>query len=89
MRLLSKVLFIAIVVSLSVKEYAKATHIRAAEITSRRVSNTSLQYEFTLTGFTDTGSPVRFGDGIINFGDGFEVHNLTIISIIKVSGDTK
>ncbi|GJM29999.1 MAG: hypothetical protein DHS20C17_26340 [Cyclobacteriaceae bacterium] len=51
----------------------EATHIRAAEITSRRLSNVSLQYEFTLTGYTDTGSPVRFGDGMINFGDGEEV----------------
>jgi len=50
-----------------------ATHIRAAEITSRRVSNVALTYEFTITAFTDTQSPVRFGDGIINFGDGTEV----------------
>ncbi len=54
-------------------EYLQATHIRAAEITSRRVSNVTLTYEFTLTGYTDTGSPVRFGDGMINFGDGTEV----------------
>ena len=73
MRFISKVLFLTVVTSFLVWEHAKATHIRAAEITSRRVSNVTLTYEFTLTGFTDTGSPVRFGDGIINFGDGREV----------------
>ena len=49
-----------------------ATHIRAAELTYRRTSMDFFTYEFTLTGYIDTGSPVRFGDGTINFGDGRE-----------------
>jgi len=73
MKIISKVLLLLPLAILTTWEYAQATHIRAAEITSRRVSNVSLTYQFTLTGFTDTGSPVRFGDGIINFGDGREV----------------
>ncbi len=62
---------VALLMAISYQAYA--THIRAAEITSRRVSNVALTYEFTITAFTDTQSPVRFGDGIINFGDGREV----------------
>ncbi len=47
-----------------------ATHIRAGEIIARRISNTSLTYEFTIIGYTDTGSDVQFGGGKFNFGDG-------------------
>lgn len=47
-----------------------ATHIRAGEIIARRISNTSLTYEFSIIGYTDTGSSVKFGGGDIDFGDG-------------------
>ena len=50
-----------------------ATHVRGGEITYKRISSQFLTFEFTLTGYHDTGSPVRFGDGLINFGDGREV----------------
>jgi hypothetical protein len=73
MKLVFKVFLLLPVALLVSWEYLQATHIRAAEITSRRISNVALTYEFTLTGYTDTGSPVRFGDGMINFGDGREV----------------
>lgn len=73
MKVIYKVLLLLPFALLATWEYSQATHIRAAEITSRRISNVSLTYQFTLTGYTDTGSPVRFGDGIINFGDGTEV----------------
>ena len=46
------------------------THIRAGEIIAKRISNTSLTYEFTIIGYTDTGSEVQFGGGSFNFGDG-------------------
>jgi hypothetical protein len=52
---------------------ASATHVRGGEITYKRISSQFLTFEFTLTGYHDTGSPVRFGDGLINFGDGREV----------------
>jgi len=50
-----------------------ATHIIGAEITYRRISDEFLTFEFTLSGYTSTQSPVRFGDGFINFGDGRKV----------------
>ncbi len=53
--------------------FSYGTHIRGADLTYKRISDDNFTYEFTLTGFTDTGSPVQFGDGIINFGDGSAV----------------
>lgn len=47
-----------------------ATHIRAGEITLRRDDCTSLKFFVTINMYTDTGSPIRFGDGELRFGDG-------------------
>ena len=47
-----------------------STHIRAGEIIAKRISTTSLTYEFTIIGYTDTGSEVEFGGGKFDFGDG-------------------
>ena len=47
-----------------------ATHIRAGEITARRITCQGLAFEFYITGYTDTGSYVLFGGGEINYGDG-------------------
>lgn len=49
---------------------ASATHIRAGEITARRVNDLTLTYEFTFTGFRDSGSVIEFGAGVFDFGDG-------------------
>jgi hypothetical protein len=49
---------------------ANATHIRAGQITAEVVSCQNLEYRFTITGYTDTGSDVQFGGGTISFGDG-------------------
>ncbi|MTI31709.1 gliding motility-associated C-terminal domain-containing protein [Xanthovirga aplysinae] len=49
---------------------AQATHIRAGEIIAERISAQSLRYRFTIIGYKDTGSTVRFGNGILDFGDG-------------------
>ena len=51
-----------------------ATHIRAGEITLRRTDCTSLTYIVTINMYTDTGSPIRFGDGELRYGDGSPVH---------------
>jgi len=51
-----------------------ATHIRAGEIIARRVSNSSYEYEFSIIGYTDTGSSVTFGGGDIDFGDGTDIN---------------
>ena len=53
-----------------------ATHIRAGEIIARRISSTSLTYEFTVIGYTDTGSEVEFAGGEFSFGDGNSVEVL-------------
>jgi hypothetical protein len=49
---------------------AIATHLRAGEITLERISCTDLTFRITITVYTDTGSPIKFGDGDLNFGDG-------------------
>ncbi len=49
---------------------AKATHIRAGEITATLISCQNYTYRFTVTGYTDLGSDVIFGGGEINYGDG-------------------
>jgi hypothetical protein len=51
-----------------------ATHLRAGEITLQRVSCTGLTFRITITIYTDTGSPIKFGDGELNYGDGSEPH---------------
>jgi hypothetical protein len=55
-----------------------ATHIRAGQITAEAVSCQNLKYRFTITGYTDTGSPVQFGFGVLDFGDG---------TIIELTGE--
>ena len=49
---------------------AYASHIRAGEITSRRIDAIALTYEFTFTGFRDTNSIISMGKGEFDFGDG-------------------
>ncbi|MEQ9306667.1 MAG: gliding motility-associated C-terminal domain-containing protein, partial [Marinoscillum sp.] len=47
-----------------------ATHIRAGEITAKRIDNLTYTYRFTFTGFRDSGSIIEFGAGVFDFGDG-------------------
>ncbi|MCX6232504.1 MAG: gliding motility-associated C-terminal domain-containing protein [Bacteroidetes bacterium] len=47
-----------------------ATHERSAEITFRRISNSSLQYEIKVVTYTYTPSPADRPDLQINWGDG-------------------
>lgn len=63
-----------------------STHIRAGEIIAKRISSTSLTYEFTIIGYTDTGSEVEFGGGSFGFGDGnsIEVLDESAISSQKI-----
>ncbi|MEM7550033.1 MAG: gliding motility-associated C-terminal domain-containing protein [Bacteroidota bacterium] len=69
-----------------------ATHIRAADITAIRLSESSLTFRIILTAYTDAGAPanVQFGNGIINFGDGSdpiirprEMNDSRVISVIE------
>ncbi len=65
-RLLVGLLFASLFFSIS----ANATHLRAGEITLERISCTDLTFKITITVYTDTGSPIKFGDGTLDFGDG-------------------
>ncbi|WP_339786120.1 gliding motility-associated C-terminal domain-containing protein [uncultured Imperialibacter sp.] len=66
-----------------------ATHIRAGEITVRRIFNGPHTYEITVIAYTDTGSPVQFGEGNINLGDGsvFVLKNLAPKETIPLGND--
>ncbi len=59
----------------------EATHIRAGEIIATRLPGPTLTYRITVIAYRDTGSPVPFGAGNLNFGDG-RVVNLTQASQI-------
>lgn len=57
--------------SLFLAHQATATHIRAGEITARRLNPQSFTYEITLRGYADRDSQVIFGsNGTLDFGDG-------------------
>lgn len=49
---------------------AFATHIRAGEITVKRISTTTLTYKITLTVYTDSLSPIDDPENKIYYGDG-------------------
>ena len=59
-------LFVLLLISFK----ASATHLRAGDITLRRLSCSSYQYTITLHVYTKWGTPVKFGGGTLNFGDG-------------------
>jgi hypothetical protein len=50
--------------------FALATHLRAGEITVERSNCTALTFQITITVYTNTGSDIQFGGGILDFGDG-------------------
>ncbi|MEM8565859.1 MAG: hypothetical protein AAGF85_05320, partial [Bacteroidota bacterium] len=58
---------------------AYATHLRAGEIIARRVNCQARTFEITIIVYTDTGSEVRFGEGLLDFGDGSEPFLVPII----------
>lgn len=68
---LTAVLFVLLIGSIN----AHATHLRAGEITLERISCTDLTFKITITVYTDTGSPIKFGDGDLDFGDGSPIYN--------------
>lgn len=71
MKIINRPFFVLLILLLIFLNYrANATHIRAGEITAERVNCQSLTYKFTFRGYRDTSSPVEFGYGEIEFGDG-------------------
>ena len=65
MRLLAVLLSLTVLLPFE----AFSSHLRAGEITARRI-NCSLEYEICITVFTNTATTIRFGDGVLDFGDG-------------------
>jgi hypothetical protein len=47
-----------------------ATHLRAGEITVERINCSSLTFRITITVYTNTGSEIKFGEGLLDYGDG-------------------
>jgi gliding motility-associated-like protein len=64
-----KIILLIILICCSLGEIF-ATHIRAGEITAKRIGCSGREYEFTLTAYRDTGSDILFGNGEFTFGDG-------------------
>lgn len=65
-----------------------ATHIRAIEITARRISVSNLTFEFTVFGYRDVEG-VEFATGDFNFGDGESASNIQWIFVEDVGNDTQ
>ncbi|MEM9856626.1 MAG: gliding motility-associated C-terminal domain-containing protein [Bacteroidota bacterium] len=65
-------LILVIAVLLTAVNEIYATHLRAGEIIARRVDCQARTFEITIIVYTDTGSDVRFGEGVLDFGDGSE-----------------
>ncbi len=61
--------------------FSQATHIRCGHISLRQISG--LTYEVKLTVYTNLGSPVRFSDGTLNFGDGSSINTPTIENTVR------
>ena len=58
-----KFTIITFIISLLSFFHANATHIRAGEITAKRISNTTLTYRVTLTTYTDQINGIAANDG--------------------------
>ncbi len=57
----------------------QATHLRAGEITVERLSCTSLTFKICITVYTNTGSDIKFGEGLLDYGDGSQPHVTPIV----------
>jgi len=63
--------FISLLLVLVLSSFkANATHLRAGDITLVRLSCSSYQYTIILHVYTKWSTPVKFGGGTLNFGDG-------------------
>lgn len=67
-------IFLFIIVAIACPHSNFASHLRAGEITARRISCLSYAYEITITAYIDTESGVAFGglNDWLDFGDGSE-----------------
>jgi len=67
----------------AIVQRSQATHLRAGEITVERVSCNGLTFRIKITAYTNLGSPVKFSDGTLNFGDGSTIQTPTIDNTIR------
>lgn len=70
-------------ISMILSNPTTATHIRAGDIRVKVIDCENHVYQIIITGYTDTGSSVQFGNGELHFGDG------TGIEFIEGSHDFK
>ncbi len=73
---------------LLLSQVATATHIRAIEITARRLSATNLTFEFIVTGYRDIEG-VDFAAGTFAYGDGSIDENINWTFVEDVGNDTQ
>lgn len=73
---------------LFLSQAASATHIRAIEITARRLSATNLEFEFVVTGYRDVDG-VNFSPGKFSFGDGSSTENISWTFVEDVGNETQ
>ncbi len=59
-----------------------ASHLRGGEITVRQIKCGSLQYDITLTIYTNSAQEVLAGNGVLSFGDGFSIITPTLVNTI-------
>ncbi|MGC4021977.1 MAG: T9SS type A sorting domain-containing protein [Cyclobacteriaceae bacterium] len=63
---------VLILLFLLISKQLLATHIRGGEITYTKIR--SLTYEITLKGYATISSPVKFGSGVLDLGDGTTIN---------------
>jgi len=76
------------VLLLFVASVSMASHIRAIEITIKRISSATLTYEFTVTGYRDVQG-VNFSAGEFDFGDGSVASEIPWTFVEFVGNDTE
>jgi gliding motility-associated-like protein len=66
------------------------THLRAGEITAKRISSTTLTYRITLTTYTDqiNGKPANDGQGFVNFYFGFSTNKVEAFKVSRKGNPT-
>jgi hypothetical protein len=80
---LFKIHLLTLLLMVAAAHSLRATHLRAGEITLERVSCTELTFRITITVYTDLGSPIKFGEGDLNFGDGSPIFKTPTIDNVR------
>jgi gliding motility-associated-like protein len=80
-----KNLYLIILLLLAFPFFVNATHLRAGEITAKRISATQLTYKVTLTTYTDeiNGKPANDGQETVNFYFGFSTSKVESFTVSR------